>query len=88
MTRIQRFERESSFTTGAKAMSIIFMVGVIALLVARTTLQPGEDVTVSAEPAVRQLVGVGGTGATTLTQQEAEAAGRAAKQDDPPIATF
>ena len=88
MTRIQRFEKESHFTSGAKAMSVIFMVGIIMLLVARTTLHPGEDVTASAEPAVRQLVGDGGAGATTLTPQQAEEAGRKAAQDDPPIATF
>jgi len=88
MNRAERFARESHFTMGAKAMSIVFTVGIIALLVARTTLHPGEEAMVSTPPAVEQANGDVGAFGSTLPRQEAEAAARAAKQDDPPIATF
>ena len=88
MNRTERFAREAHFTAGAKVVSIIFTVGITALLVARTPLYPGEETMVSAPPAFEQSKGDVGAFGSTLGRQEADAAARVAKQDDPPIATF
>jgi len=88
MNRTDRFARASNLWTGAKAISIMFMVGIIALLAARTPMHPMEEAMVATPAALEQSEGDLGAFGSTLPRQDADAAARAAKQDDPPIPTF
>jgi hypothetical protein len=88
MTNQERFARKSQFATGAKAASIVFTVGLVALLVARTPLHLSEASLVPAPTVLEQSEGRTGTVGLTLTQEQYEAAVRAAQQDDPPAPTF
>ncbi len=87
MNRIKRLTRESPSTTGAEAVSIIFMIGMIALFVAHTMLPANEDATAPASAAqgtVREAPAAGSVPA----MPDANVAASAAKRDDAPIATF
>lgn len=53
MNRIERFTREASLSTSAKAISIVFVVGVIALFTTHSSLPTGEVALVPA-PVVAQ----------------------------------
>ena len=37
MGRLDRFKKEASYTAGAKVMSVLFIIGVVLLLVAKPT---------------------------------------------------
>ena len=41
MDRLQRFTKEASFTAGAKAVSLFFIVGVVLLLAVHATEMAG-----------------------------------------------
>jgi hypothetical protein len=92
MDRIHRQEQEATFFTGAKAVSLMFIAGVIMLLAAHTTEMPGGGTVASAsaislEPT-REMPEIGvdvPDGYKLPGQEAAEAAARVA--DDPPIAT-
>ena len=85
MNRTERFTRESDSTTGANVISTIFIVGITALIFAQTALLPGDEglAAVAAREAPRDVGTV-----FTLSREEADAAARSARQDDPPIASF
>jgi len=76
------------FTTGAKLMTITFMIGGVALLVARGPVHYSEASVSAAPVAVEQSDAHAATFGSTLSPQQYEAAARAAAQDDPPISTF
>jgi len=76
------------FTTSAKVMTITFMVGGVALLVARGPFHYSEASVSAAPVAVEQSDGRATPFGSVLSAQQYEAAARAAAQDDPPIATF
>jgi hypothetical protein len=88
MNRKERFARESHFSTCAKAVSVVFTVGVVAVLMARTPLHLTEASVLPAPTAVEQPDSLAGTVSLTLSAQQSEAAARTAVQDDPPIPTF
>ena len=88
MNRRERHTRESRFTTRAKVLSVMFTVGIIALLAVRAPMHLGESAVLSTPPIMAQSNGEVGAFGSTLSRQEADAAARAAKQDDPPIPTF
>ena len=48
MDRLHRFTKEGSFTAGAKAVSLFFIVGVVLLLVVHATEMTGGHSNVSA----------------------------------------
>ena len=48
MDRFHRHEKEAIFTAGAKAVSLMFIVGMVALLAAHTTEMPGVGTMASA----------------------------------------
>ncbi len=54
MNRIERFTKEASFTTSAKAISVIFIVGVIAIFTTHSPLPTGEVALVPAPAAAEQ----------------------------------
>ncbi len=54
MNRIERFTREASFSTGAKAVSVLFIVGMIALFTTHSPLPTGEVALVPAPVATAQ----------------------------------
>jgi hypothetical protein len=92
MSKMNRNEDGAAFTSGAKAVSLLFVVGMIALLAGHTTGTPNgvsRDVAavVSLEPA-REIPVVGLDLASDFTSPGHAAAAAAAVQDDPPIATF
>jgi hypothetical protein len=76
------------FTTSAKVMTITFMVGSVALVVARGPFHYGEASVPTTPVAIEQADGQAGTFGSTLSAQQYEAAARAATQDDPPIPSF
>jgi hypothetical protein len=76
------------FTTSAKVVTITFMVGGVALLVARGPFHYGEASVPTTPVAVEQADGRAVTFGSALSPQQYEAAARAAPQDDPPIPTF
>ena len=76
------------FTTGAKLMTITFMIGGVALLVARGPFHYSEASAPATPVAVAQADGHAGTFGSALSAQQYEAAARAAAQDDPPISAF
>ena len=76
------------FTTSAKIMTITFMVGSVALVVARGPFHYSEASVPTTPVAVEQSAGQAGTFGSTLSAQQYEAAARAATQDDPPIPSF
>ena len=88
MNSNDRFEKESRFATGAKVMTITFMVGGVALLVARGPFHYSEASVPATPVAVEQSVGHAVTFGSGLSAQQYEAAARAATQDDPPIPSF
>ena len=88
MSRKERFARESHFTTCAKAVSVVFTVGVVVLLMARAPLHLTEASVLPAPTAVERPDSQAGTFSLTLSAQQSEAAARTAVQDDPPIPTF
>jgi hypothetical protein len=88
MNRKERLARDTHFTTGAKVISVMFMVGVIALLAARAPLHWSESAALSTPPAVKRSSGQVLTFGSTLSSQDADTAARTAKQDDSPIPTF
>lgn len=88
MNSNDRFEKESRFATGAKIMTITFMAGSIALLVARGPSHSSEASVPSAPVAVEQSAGQAVTFGSGLSAQQYEAAARAATQDEPRIPSF
>ena len=42
MNRLHRYTKEASFSAGAKAVSLFFIVGVVLLLAVHATEMPGE----------------------------------------------
>ena len=89
MSNQERFAGKSHFTTSAKAVSIVITAAFVALLVSRTPSHLAEEPLVPAAAAVEQsYVQPGNPGWTPSTEQQHEAAARAAKQDDPPISSF
>lgn len=48
MGRLDRFRKEARYTTGAKVVSVCFVIGVVLLLVAQPTGVPGENARASA----------------------------------------
>jgi hypothetical protein len=88
MNRIKRLTTEMPSTTGAKAVSIIFMVGMIALFVAHTMLPAGEDATASASAAAQTTVREVPTAESVPAMPDANVAASAAKRADAPSATF
>jgi hypothetical protein len=53
MNWIVRFTREASFSTGAKAIAIVFIVGMIALFTTHSSLPTGEAALVPATVVVQ-----------------------------------
>lgn len=47
MSRLHRYTREASFTAGAKAVSLFFIVGVVLLLAVHATELRGEHANAS-----------------------------------------
>lgn len=88
MSNRERFARKSQFATGAKAASIVFTVGLAALLVVRGPLHLSEAAMVPAPTVVERSEAPTGTVGLTLSAEQYEAAVRAAKQDDPPAPSF
>ena len=88
MSNQERFAGKSHFTTSAKAVSIVLTAGFVALLVSRTPSHLTEESLLPAPAAVEQSDGQAGTAGLTLSAEQYEAAARAARQDDPPIASF
>ena len=88
MSNQERFAKKSHFTTSAKAVSIAITAAFVALLVARAPLHMTEESLVPAPAAIAQSDGQLGTRSFTLSAEPYESAARAAKQDDPPIASF
>ncbi len=88
MSNQERFARKSRFTTGAKAASIVFTVGLAALLMARTPLPLSEAYLVPAPTVIERSEGPTGTVGLALSADQYEAAVRAAKEDDPPAPSF
>lgn len=92
MSKMNRHEDGSAFTAGAKAVSLLFVVGMIALLAGHTAGTPNDvsrdmAAAVSLEPT-REIPVVGLDLPSDFTSPEHAAAAAAAVQDDPPIATF
>jgi hypothetical protein len=92
MFNSNRNEDGTAFTTGAKAVSLFFVVGMIALLAGHTTATPGDDArdlaaTVSLEPT-REIPVVGLDLPLEPASPDHSAAAAAAVLDDPPVATF
>ena len=89
-TRGERLARETGFTTTrARLISTLFVVGVLVLLVGWTPFHlsktaPAPSTPTAVEPSDDQARTFG----SALSLQQAEAAARAAKQDDPPISSF
>lgn len=88
MSDQERFAGKSRFSNGAKAASVVFTVGLAALLVARTPLHLSEASVLPAPTVVEQSEVQTGTPGLTLSAEQYEAAVRAAKQDDAPAPTF
>jgi hypothetical protein len=88
MNRTKRLTRESPSTTGAKAVSILFMIGMIALFVAHTMLPAGEDAAASASAAAQATVREVPTAGSVPPMPDANVAASAAKRADAPVATF
>lgn len=88
MSRKERFCRESHFTTSAKAISVVFAVVVVVLLMARAPLHLTEASVLPAPTAVERSYDQAGTSALTRSARQSGAAARAAVQVDPPIPTF
>jgi hypothetical protein len=97
MNRIERLQRESRFTSGAKVVSVVFLVGMIGLLATRAPVPPFDGSVVQAPvaessiPAPVAALNPTSTidpAASTLSRDAADAAARAAPQDDTPIPTF
>jgi hypothetical protein len=93
MDRLHRYEKEANFTADAKAVSLMFIVGMVALLAAHTTEMPGVGIMASAPTVLIEptrevpLVGVDIPDGPKLPAQEsARAAARV--RDEPPIAPF
>jgi hypothetical protein len=93
MDRFHRHEKEAIFTAGAKAVSLMFIVGMVALLAAHTTEMPGVGTMASASTVLLEptreipVVGVDVPDGYKLPGQEpAEAAARV--PNEPPIAPF
>ena len=76
------------FTTSVKVMTITFMVGSVALLVARGPFHYSEASVPATPVVVEQEDGRAVTFGSALSPQQYEAAARAAPQDDRPISTF
>ena len=76
------------FTTTAKVMTITFMVGGVALLVARGPFHYSEASVPPTPVAIERSDGQAATFGSALSPQQYEAAARAAHQDDSPISTF
>jgi hypothetical protein len=88
MRREERYARETHFATGARAISVVFAVGVVVLLTPRAPLHLTEAYVLSAPTAVERSDVEAPPVAFTLSAAQSEAAARAAKQDDPPVSTF
>jgi hypothetical protein len=88
MSNQERFAGKSRFSTGAKAASVVFTVGLAALLMARTPMHLPEASLVPAPTVVEQSEGQTGAPGLTLSAEQYEVAVRAAKQEDAPAPTF
>ena len=89
MNRTKRLTKEARPTKGAKFISIIFVAGAIALLVAsRTTSSLDREAMVSTHTNTVQSNRDVGDFDSTPAWHSAGAAAEAATQDDPPIAAF
>jgi hypothetical protein len=94
---IERLQRESHGTTGAKLILIAILVGFIALLASRVSIPPLDDAVVRAlvptsvfytPIAAPNPASDVGTSAATSSRDTVDEVERAAPQDDPPIAAF
>jgi hypothetical protein len=97
LSRIGRLQRESHRATGLKIVSIVFIVGAIALLATRISIPPLDEAVVRAltpesvvySPAAGPNAGShAGSTANTPVRDSTDAAARGARHDDPPIAMF
>ncbi len=97
LKEIARLQRESHGSRGAKFISIMVLVGVIALLASRVSIPPlGEAVTQALAPASIVYSPVAkpskardaGTSAATMSRGAADGAADATPRDDPPMAPF
>ena len=88
MNRKERLTREAQFTTSAKVISFMFIVGVIVLLAAQAPDHSGQIAIPSTPPAIEQSIGAVGALGSRLSSPEAEAAARTAKQDSAPTHTL
>ncbi len=89
MNRTNRYGDGTAFTAGAKVVSLLFVVGMVALLAGHTAATPSDDTralatAVTLEPTQEiPMVGLDLPLDFKMPEQDA-----AAVQDDPPIATF
>ena len=88
MSNQERFPGKPHFTTSAKVVSIAITAAFAALLVSRTPLHMTEESLLPTPAAVAQSDGQAVTPPFTLSAEQYESAAKAAKQDDPPIASF
>ncbi len=73
MNRIERFTKEASFTTSAQAISVVFIVGMIALFTTHASLPTGEVALVPA-PAVAQQIAKVATAAPQMAAAKRDVA--------------
>jgi hypothetical protein len=80
---MERLTRALHFTTGAKAVSIMFVAGIIALLIARTPMHMAEEamvpMTVAGEPS---RAGIGALASTQPRRGVDSAAGATRQAED------
>jgi len=74
MNRSGRFDRDSILATGAKAVSILFVVAAIALFTTHSPLPTGEVALVPARVTVQQPAPKGATVARPVSRTNAETA--------------
>ena len=74
MNRSGRFDRDSILATGAKAVSILFVVAAIALFTTHSPLPTGEVALVPARVTVQQPAPKGATVAQPVSRTNAETA--------------
>jgi hypothetical protein len=88
LSAIRRLERESRRPIGAKVISVMFLVGVMALLANRVPIAPVYEAVVPAQVAVMKPAREIAPSAAAPSRDIEDSAASAVRQDDPPAARY